>query len=124
MTKNHFKEEARAKARAYGMLDDAMTNSTLNTGKAREILEDYAVVLTRYTVEKAFATRHIPKKQFEGVVDRQTEKTLNDLLELILEIIGRQSPYKDGNWSYWAGQKDLRTELRQAFRKAFGGNEK
>lgn len=46
--------------------------------------------------------------------------SLNELyLKKYLELLGKQRPYKDGNYSYWCGEKDLRQELREEATKRF-----
>lgn len=48
------------------------------------------------------------------------KNSLNELyLKKYLELLGKQRPYKDGNYSYWCGEKDLRQELREEATKRF-----
>lgn len=77
-----------------------------------DTLKDYALKLV------ANAHSEMADEQWDDWINEHTETYATALLTYIdKEIIGRQKPYKGGNYSYWEGQKFLRQEQRNRLNK-------
>lgn len=62
---------------------------------------------------KAMRAIREKRKQLLALLDKSVEET-----------IGKTPKYKDGSYSYWIGQKNLRAEQRQTWNKIKGGDDK
>lgn len=92
---------------------------TLNTGKVRDILGCTCSFNETYDGK----SYNLKTNEYE---DCSCVEMLPNLLELILEIIGEdenETPFTGIKHPTRIDRNQLRAELRQAFRKAFGGSD-